>query len=355
MSPEHRRLVLTADEREMLEHSILARHARGAIRKPRAAALTPPPPACGSSWRTEVMFFGTLFLALGVYRYLYGEAFEKASERLNWQIGGINTLVLLVSSLTMVLAVHYAQHGRAQGDRRSAWRATAAVGPDVLVTQGARVLHRLSREPDSRLEVRSARMDRQRKGCRREQVPHVQLFLVFYWVMTLFHALARDDRHRGGADHHDLGGPRPFFARLLLAGRRRWRCIGTSSTSCGFSCCRCCTCWARTRTLDLEPCRWNLSLAFARHTARARGLVVLTFVTVGVSFIKLTPGWHLTFGLLIGLVKASLVVLFFMHLIHSPRLSWLIVFLALVWLLLLFALTFADYLSRGMVPYMPGH
>ena len=82
---------------------------------------------------------------------------------------------------------------------------------------------------------------------------------------------------------------------------------------------------------------------------------MLTFVTVGVSFIKLTPGWHLTFGLLIGLVKASLVALFFMHLIHSPRLSWLIVFLALVWLLLLFALTFADYLSRGMVPYMPGH
>jgi cytochrome c oxidase subunit 4 len=84
-------------------------------------------------------------------------------------------------------------------------------------------------------------------------------------------------------------------------------------------------------------------------------LVVLTFVTVGVSFIELSPGWHLTFGLLIGLVKASLVALFFMHLIHSPRLSWLIVFLALVWLLLLFALTFADYLSRGMIPYMPGH
>ena len=30
---------------------------------------------------TEVMFFGTLFLGLGVYRYLYAEAFEKASEQ----------------------------------------------------------------------------------------------------------------------------------------------------------------------------------------------------------------------------------------------------------------------------------
>ena len=59
---------------------------------------------------TEVMFFGTLFLAVAVYRYLYPEAFEKASERLNWMIGGINTLVLLLSSLMIVLAVHYAEN-----------------------------------------------------------------------------------------------------------------------------------------------------------------------------------------------------------------------------------------------------
>lgn len=84
-------------------------------------------------------------------------------------------------------------------------------------------------------------------------------------------------------------------------------------------------------------------------------LIVLTFATVGISFIQLSPAWHLTFGLLIGVVKASLVALFFMHLLHSPRLSWLIVFLALVWLLLLFALTLADYFSRDLIPFMPGH
>ena len=61
---------------------------------------------------TEVMFFGTLFLSVGVYRYLYPEEFEKASQRLNWVIGGVNTLVLLLSSLMIVLAVHYAQHGK---------------------------------------------------------------------------------------------------------------------------------------------------------------------------------------------------------------------------------------------------
>src|SRR5262249_34911475 len=61
---------------------------------------------------TEVMFFGTLFLGVGVYHFLYPEAFEKASARLNWVIGGINTIVLLVSSLMMVLAVHSAKLDR---------------------------------------------------------------------------------------------------------------------------------------------------------------------------------------------------------------------------------------------------
>src|SRR5438093_12613907 len=60
---------------------------------------------------TEVMFFGALFVGLGAYRYQYGEAFEKASEKLNFIIGGLNTVVLLVSSLMMVLAVHYAKVG----------------------------------------------------------------------------------------------------------------------------------------------------------------------------------------------------------------------------------------------------
>src|SRR5438067_13341925 len=60
---------------------------------------------------TEVLFFGVLFLGLGVYRYQYETAFEKGSEKLNWIIGGLNTVVLLVSSLFMALAVHSAKVG----------------------------------------------------------------------------------------------------------------------------------------------------------------------------------------------------------------------------------------------------
>ena len=51
-------------------------------------------------------------LRLAIYHHQYPQAFEKASHKLNWLIGGINTVVLLVSSLMMVLAVHYAKLGR---------------------------------------------------------------------------------------------------------------------------------------------------------------------------------------------------------------------------------------------------
>lgn len=57
---------------------------------------------------TEIMMFGGLFFAYTLYRWSYGEAFAIGSHHMNWQLGSINTGVLLVSSLTMALAVHAA-------------------------------------------------------------------------------------------------------------------------------------------------------------------------------------------------------------------------------------------------------
>ena len=84
-------------------------------------------------------------------------------------------------------------------------------------------------------------------------------------------------------------------------------------------------------------------------------LVLLTFVTVGISFIPLSTNWHVGLGLTIAAVKASLVALFFMHLIHSPRLMWVILAVALLWILILVSLTYSDYLTRNLIPGMPGH
>jgi cytochrome c oxidase subunit 4 len=79
-------------------------------------------------------------------------------------------------------------------------------------------------------------------------------------------------------------------------------------------------------------------------------LIALTLLTVGLSFLEL-GAWHTTVGVLIGVVKATLVGLFFMDLLHSSRASWLAVLAGLFWLLLLMTLTLSDYLTRQMLAY----
>jgi cytochrome c oxidase subunit 4 len=84
-------------------------------------------------------------------------------------------------------------------------------------------------------------------------------------------------------------------------------------------------------------------------------LVALTLLTVGVSFIPLAGVWHVVVGMGIALIKGSLVVLFFMHAVHSPKITWLVIGAAVVWLMILLVLTLADYMTRGLIPHLPGH
>jgi len=53
--------------------------------------------------------------------------------------------------------------------------------------------------------------------------------------------------------------------------------------------------------------------------------------------------------LVIACTKATLVVLFFMHVRWSTRLTWVVIFAGVFWLMILFTLTLNDYLTRGWV------
>jgi cytochrome c oxidase subunit 4 len=75
-------------------------------------------------------------------------------------------------------------------------------------------------------------------------------------------------------------------------------------------------------------------------------LLALTATTTLVAFRDLGPLNDLA-ALGIAVVKAALVVLYFMHARGSPRMTKLVIAAALAWLLMLFALTLGDYLSRG--------
>jgi len=57
-------------------------------------------------------------------------------------------------------------------------------------------------------------------------------------------------------------------------------------------------------------------------------------------------------ALTIAVVKATLVILYFMHVRYSPRLIGLIIAAALFWMAILFALTISDYSTRSWLPVM---
>jgi cytochrome c oxidase subunit 4 len=77
-------------------------------------------------------------------------------------------------------------------------------------------------------------------------------------------------------------------------------------------------------------------------------LMVLTGLTVAVAFVDLKV-MNTVVALTIAIVKATLVVLFFMHVKYSTRLTWVVAASGVVWLAIMFSITFADYLSRGWV------
>jgi len=61
---------------------------------------------------TEVMLFGGIFMAYIVYRWAFPEIWAESAKHLNTPLGTVNTVVLLVSSLTVALAVNAAEEGR---------------------------------------------------------------------------------------------------------------------------------------------------------------------------------------------------------------------------------------------------
>ena len=56
-------------------------------------------------------------------------------------------------------------------------------------------------------------------------------------------------------------------------------------------------------------------------------------------------GWHIFVGLVIALCKATLVILFFMHALISPRLTWSVIVVTAFWVGILLVMTLNDYFS----------
>ncbi len=61
---------------------------------------------------TEILMFGGLFVAYAIFNNLYPEAFAEGASHLDWRMGAVNTVILLVSSFTMAMGIYYAQRAK---------------------------------------------------------------------------------------------------------------------------------------------------------------------------------------------------------------------------------------------------
>jgi cytochrome c oxidase subunit 3 len=126
----------------------------------------------------EVMFFGGLLMAYMLYRVWYPEAWSEGSLELNVYLGGINTVVLIASSLTMALAVRAAQVGLQRTTVR--WLlVTMALGLTFLVIKFFEYKDKFDHNhiPGFNFHFEGP------------HAPQVEIFLSLYFALTGLHAL----------------------------------------------------------------------------------------------------------------------------------------------------------------------
>jgi cytochrome c oxidase subunit IV len=78
-------------------------------------------------------------------------------------------------------------------------------------------------------------------------------------------------------------------------------------------------------------------------------LLIFTGLTVWASYKDFGP-LSTIIAVTIAVIKATLVVLYFMHLRYSDRLNWVVVIAGFVWLGILLGITLSDYYTRDWIP-----
>jgi cytochrome c oxidase subunit 3 len=82
---------------------------------------------------TELLLFGGLFLVYMVYRFIYHDAFLEASYDLNVWFGGVNTIVLLTSSMTVAMSITAMQKGNTLLSVNLLWLTILAAGIFLII------------------------------------------------------------------------------------------------------------------------------------------------------------------------------------------------------------------------------
>ena len=127
---------------------------------------------------TEIVMFGGLFVGYAIFYNMYPEAWEASSKLLDWKMGAINTVVLLISSFTMALGIYYSQ----QNDKKKAvlnLAITLVCACIFMVIKYFEYTHKIHEGilPGKMFTYSGA------------EVENMQFFFSFYFCMTGLHGL----------------------------------------------------------------------------------------------------------------------------------------------------------------------
>lgn len=128
---------------------------------------------------TEILMFGGLFVGYIIYHRMYPEMFKAGATHLDWKLGALNTVVLLISSFTMVLGIYYAQMGQKKKSLINLY-ITVACGAIFMVVKYFEYTHKihLGLLPGEYFSY---------KGAIPEGITNLPMYFSFYFTMTGLH------------------------------------------------------------------------------------------------------------------------------------------------------------------------
>jgi cytochrome c oxidase subunit 3 len=125
---------------------------------------------------TEILMFGGVFVGYIIFHGMYPEMFAEGAKHLDWRLGALNTVVLLISSYTMAVAIHYAQTNQKEKCIRNLW-ITLACAAIFMIVKYFEYTHKfhLGLKPGALFTFDGA------------EANNLALYFSFYFMMTGIH------------------------------------------------------------------------------------------------------------------------------------------------------------------------
>jgi len=288
---------------------------------------------------TEVLLFGGLFVGFGMMQARFPEQFKEAHEHLQRPLGSLNTVVLLISSFTMVMGVLAARTNQ----RKKLVFFMIITILCACIFLGVKYFEYSHKFEEGLLPGHFYK----HHG---DKIPLVtdangntpNGYATFF---SLFHD-DRPSRYPYPCRHRPAGlDRRPWKSRrvqqlLLHTGRPGWPLLALGRFDLDLSVP---VVLPNPMSEDIQ----NPKKEAAIYARTLTALLILTAITVGASYINFGSGAvNVVVALTIATIKATLVALFFMHLLHDKPVNGIIAVAGFIFLGLFLMFTLLDFDSR---------